>query len=100
MFLFYRPWQAGCSIDPADPSLATATVAASADNTTDKYPEYRRVWDDGELNVVAMFGRELPDGSTAPASSPPSARACYPGVRRDEGSVLGPTVALSGCPPA
>jgi hypothetical protein len=63
MFLFFRPRQAGCSIDADDVMVTQATVNVSTNNTTSKYPEYDRVWDDGELDVIAMFGRELPDGS-------------------------------------
>jgi uncharacterized protein (TIGR03382 family) len=57
MFLFYRPSQAGCVLDPADVATSLATVTASVENTVGKYPEYARIWDDGALVVVAMFGR-------------------------------------------
>ena len=65
MFLFYRPSQAGCVLDPADVATSVASVTPSAENTTGKYPEYARIWDDGALVVVAMFGRavEAPDPS-------------------------------------
>jgi hypothetical protein len=57
MFLFFRPQRTGCALDPNDLVTSTATVKASADNTTGKYPEYHRIWEDGALDVVAMFGR-------------------------------------------
>jgi hypothetical protein len=65
MFLFYRPHQTGCVIDPADVAVATTTVTSSTHNSIAKYPEYHRVWEDQELDVVAMFGREFDDGRTA-----------------------------------
>jgi hypothetical protein len=65
MFLFYRPHQTGCAIDPADVAVATASVTTSTHNSIAKYPEYHRVWEDQELDVVAMFGREFDDGRAA-----------------------------------
>ncbi|HVH43932.1 MAG TPA: hypothetical protein VM925_16380, partial [Labilithrix sp.] len=62
MFLFYRPLRAGCTLSPEDVFITSANVVPSAKNTTDKYPEYHRVWEDDELDVVAVFGSELDAG--------------------------------------
>jgi MYXO-CTERM domain-containing protein len=62
MFLFFRPRQVGCTLAPEDVVVTTATVHASTENTKEKYPEYHRIWDDGALDVVAVFGREFDDG--------------------------------------
>jgi hypothetical protein len=60
---FYRP--AECSPAAADVVRHSATVALSALNTTGKYPEYTKVWEDGVLNVVAVFGKYEDTGTTA-----------------------------------
>jgi hypothetical protein len=64
MWYYYRPKTAGCAIDSADVVTFTATVGRSVDNTTGKYPEYHKVWDDNELKVVAIFGKNE-EGATA-----------------------------------
>jgi hypothetical protein len=57
MWYFYRPDKAGCSLDGKDIVESTVDVTVSADNTTGKYPEYDKVWEDGSLRVVAIFGK-------------------------------------------
>jgi hypothetical protein len=64
MWYYFRPKTAGCAIDAADSVTFTASVARSVDNTTGKYPEYHKVWDDNELKVVAIFGKNE-EGATA-----------------------------------
>lgn len=59
MFLFYRPHRDGCVLDPEDVVKTTATVSTSAENSTGKYPEYHRIWEDRALDVLAVFGSEL-----------------------------------------
>lgn len=63
MFYYYRPKTSGCSIDSADVVKATAMVSPSPNSTTGKYPEIDKVWEDGVLNVVAIFGK-YEDGAT------------------------------------
>ena len=65
MWYYYRPKASGCSIDPADVVTFTASVATSTENTTGKYPEYHRVWEDNELKVVAIFGKYEKTGTTS-----------------------------------
>jgi hypothetical protein len=64
MWYYYRPAVSGCALDPNDVLSFTAAVSHSTENTTGKYPEYHRVWEDDELRVVAIFGKNE-DGATA-----------------------------------
>jgi hypothetical protein len=64
MFLFYRPKHPGCRLDGSDIVRFTATVMRSPENTNGRYPEYHRVWEDGALDLVAVFGKEYEDGKT------------------------------------
>ncbi len=53
----FRPEAPSCTFDPAHVSTATASVTVSGSNTTGKFPEYDRVWEDDALRVVAVFGK-------------------------------------------
>jgi hypothetical protein len=64
MWYYYRPIAGACVLASKDIVKARATVTNSAENSTGKYPEYDRVWDDGALNMVAVFGK-YETGSTA-----------------------------------
>ena len=64
MWYYYRPKQSACRIDAADVFTFDATVTRSTENTTGKYPEYQKVWEDNELKVVAIFGKNE-EGATA-----------------------------------
>lgn len=64
MFYYYRPGASACKIDATDTATFTATVTRSTDNTTGKYPEFHKVWEDNQLNVIAIFGK-YEDGKTA-----------------------------------
>lgn len=57
MWYYYRPKVAGCRLDDADTVKVSAKVSKSPLNTTKKYPEYHRIWDDDRLEVVAIFGK-------------------------------------------
>ena len=63
LWYYYRPARSGCSLADGDVVKLGATVSKSALNTDGKYPEYDRVWDDGALRVVAIFGK-YEDGTT------------------------------------
>ena len=63
MWYYYRPRNSGCKLDAADVVSVTASVARSTENTTGKFPEYQKVWEDNQLNVVAIFGK-FEDGKT------------------------------------
>jgi hypothetical protein len=64
MFYYFRPKASGCTLDAADVHAVTATVGPSPVQTTGKFPEYNKIWEDGKLEVVAIFGKNE-DGATA-----------------------------------
>jgi len=63
MWYYYRPNQRGCSLAGADVIKVTASAVVSTANTTGKYPEYHKVWEDDVLHVVSVFGK-YEDGAT------------------------------------
>lgn len=52
----WNPKAAGCTTDEADTFRVRATVAPHPQETQGKYPEYDKVWEDGSLDIVAVFG--------------------------------------------
>ena len=64
MFYYFRPKNSGCHLAATDVFGAKATLAPSPTTTTGKFPEYKKVWEDGTLNVVAIFGK-YEDGATS-----------------------------------
>lgn len=101
----YRPNHYSCGPKEPDFTITTASVTKSPENSSSKYPEYHRVWEDGVLSVVAVFGKYeagatssddagiaayesfietmramLPDAATTPATFPPGAGSGYPDV--------------------
>ncbi|MBM4394332.1 MAG: PPC domain-containing protein [Deltaproteobacteria bacterium] len=68
MWYYYRPARGGCALADADVVRVEAAVAVSAVNTTGKYPEYHKVWEDQTLRVVAVFGK-YEDGATSPGDA-------------------------------
>lgn len=63
MWYYYRPHASGCELAPEDIVETTATVTVSDENTSGKYPEYDKVWEDDTLEVIAIFGK-YEDGAT------------------------------------
>jgi hypothetical protein len=63
MFFYYRPRAQNCSLAPRDIVKFSASVTVSHANTTGKFPEYHKIWEDGELRVIAIFGK-YEDGAT------------------------------------
>jgi hypothetical protein len=95
MFLFFRPGQAGCTLDPADVVTSTATVTAAPPTPPGKYPEYHRIWEDGELDMVAVFGREFDDGRSGDEGAEAyqdflAAARAYLGKPRESSDPTGP----------
>ena len=64
MFYYFRPHASGCSLAAADIFTTKAKLSPSPTTTTGKFPEYDKVWEDGALNVVAIFGK-YEDGATS-----------------------------------
>jgi hypothetical protein len=52
----FNPLADGCKLDAADITKTTAKIKKDQRVTTGVYPEYDKVWSDGALNVVAIFG--------------------------------------------
>lgn len=57
MWYYYRPRQSGCDIKDDEVVKVAAHVAVSTENTTSKFPEYQKVWEDDRLEIVAIFGK-------------------------------------------
>jgi hypothetical protein len=57
MWYYYRPRQSGCDITDSEVVKVTATATRSTENTTSKFPEYQKVWEDDRLEIVAIFGK-------------------------------------------
>ena len=64
MFYYFRPNASGCNIAAADMHKVTAQLTPSPAQTTGKFPEYNKIWEDNTLNVVAIFGK-YEDGATS-----------------------------------
>jgi hypothetical protein len=64
MFYYFRPRASGCSIAASDVHAVTASLSPSPSQTTGKFPEYDKIWEDDTLNVVAIFGK-YEDGATS-----------------------------------
>ena len=64
MWYYYRPALSGCRLQDKDLFKATAKVSPSPLQTTGKYPEYHKVWEDDVFEVVAIFGK-YEDGATS-----------------------------------
>jgi hypothetical protein len=52
----WNPKAQGCKVDDADVVKSSARVTKNKTVTTGRYPEYAKVWEDGSLQVVAIFG--------------------------------------------
>jgi hypothetical protein len=57
MWYYYRPLNAGCRITDAESMKTRATIKKSTQNTTGKFPEYQKVWEDNRLEVISIFGK-------------------------------------------
>lgn len=64
LWYYFRPEKSGCTFAAADVVKTTAAVTVSPVNTTGKFPEYNKVWEDSSLNMVAIFGK-YEDGATS-----------------------------------
>ncbi len=83
MFYYYRPKASGCRLDAADVMKATATVSPSPTQSAGKFPEYNKVWEDGALKVVAIFGK-FEDGATTDSDAGIDAYNTFIGSMKQE----------------
>jgi hypothetical protein len=60
----YRPHAGGCALAAADVATMPATVTVSNENSVAKYPEYHQIWEDGRLQILAIFGKYDVGGKT------------------------------------
>src|SRR5262245_37581574 len=65
MFYYFRPRASGCNIAAADVHSVTASLTPNPAQTTGKFPEYNKIWEDHTLNVVAIFGKNEDGATTA-----------------------------------
>jgi hypothetical protein len=88
----YRPNQGGCALASDDIVRVEATTASSPANTTGKYPEYARIWEDGALRIVAIFGK-YEEGATDNSDAGIRAYQDFVARMRDvlRGAVVTPT---------
>lgn len=63
MWYYYRPKAYRCNLAAEDVVDAVAEVRPTGTQTTGKYPEYHKVWEDDVLKVVAIYGK-YEDGAT------------------------------------
>jgi hypothetical protein len=83
IWYYYRPKRSSCKLASEDVFRATANVALSPVNTTGKYPEYDKVWEDGVFEIVAIFGK-YEDGATTEADAGIAAYNRFSQVLRDD----------------
>jgi hypothetical protein len=57
MWYYYRPLHRGCRIAASEIVTTTAAVTTSTLNTSGKYPEYQKIWEDDRLEIVSIFGK-------------------------------------------
>ena len=91
MWYYYRPSRSGCTLAEDDVVSFPATISRSEENTSGKYPEYDKVWEDDVLDVVAIFGK-YEDGATANSDAGISA---YNRFSQQVRSLLGSTDLVS-----
>ena len=65
MWYYYRPDAYRCDIADEDVERITASVSLSEVATTGRYPEYHKIYEDGVLRVVAVFGKYEDGAMTA-----------------------------------
>ncbi len=64
MWYYYRPFQRNCELADDEIVAVTARATKGVENSTGKYPEYHKVWEDDRLEVVAVWGK-YEDGATS-----------------------------------
>ena len=98
MWYYYRATVRNCNLDDEDVYTATATVSVSDINTTGKYPEYDKIYEDDVLNVVAIFGK-YEDGATSTSDAGISAYNRFVRKMHTELNGMGATIEPSTTAP-
>jgi hypothetical protein len=83
MFYYFRPRASACKITATDVHAVTASLTPSPSQTTGKFPEYNKIWEDNTLNVVAIFGK-FEDGATSGSDAGISAYNEFIGAMKSE----------------
>lgn len=97
MFYYFRPRASGCTIAAADVHAVTASLTPSAAQTTGKFPEYNKIWEDNTLNVVAIFGK-YEDGATSGSDAGIAAYNEYIATMKTELAARGLTTVPASVP--
>ncbi|MDB4962125.1 MAG: Alkaline serine protease [Myxococcales bacterium] len=97
MFYYFRPKASGCNLAPADIMKVSALVAPSPIQTTGKFPEYNKIWEDNTLNVVAIFGK-YEDGATTSSDAGVAAYNTFIASMKTELSARGLTTVPATLP--
>jgi hypothetical protein len=63
MWYYYRPSASDCELRDDEVVKTKARVRRSAENTTGRYPEYHKIWEDNRLEMISIFGK-YKDGAT------------------------------------
>jgi hypothetical protein len=61
---YYRTGVRNCAFDPSDVTTSVAAATVSTQNTDGSYPEYDRIWEDGTLNAIVIYGKDQ-NGATS-----------------------------------
>ncbi len=99
MFYYYRPKASGCQLADTDVVKMTASVSPSPTQTTGKFPEYNKVWEDNRLEVLAIFGK-YEDGATTASDAGISAYNTFVGAMKQELSTRNLTTIPASVPSA
>lgn len=99
---YFRPEASGCPLRAGgvqgEDSLMVRrfgmTMTVSAENTSGKFPEYSKVWEDGQLVVTAMFGKEEAGAMEPSDAGISSFNAMYLGLRQAFGTPVSQSVNL------
>ncbi len=88
MWYYYRPNSSRCSLQESDVVRIPVRVSVSDVNTSGKYPEYHKVWEDDAFKVVAVFGK-YEDGATTSRDAGVAAYNRFVSTIKRELSILG-----------
>ncbi len=97
MWYYYRPARSGCSMAAERVFKVRASATLSPSNTTGKFPEYHKVWEDNTLNVVAIFGK-YEDGATTSSDAGIAAYNQFVASMRTELTRYGATTVPASVP--